>query len=51
MYAEVRKNKVLIYLNDNFIIVYSKDRVKVNDKVIFWYSPLTQIPIPIPIKQ
>jgi hypothetical protein len=52
MKAVVLKNKVLIYLSDNFVLAYSKSdsRVKINSKSVLWYSPITNMPVPVPIE-
>jgi hypothetical protein len=51
MRAVLAKRKVYIYLSDNFAIVCPKSHVKINDRVVFWQSPLTQLPIPVPISK
>jgi hypothetical protein len=51
--AIVLRQKVLIALSDNFVLVYDKNspKLKVNDKVVFWQSPLTDLPVPVPISK
>jgi hypothetical protein len=49
--AVLAKRKVYIFLSDNFAIVYHKSQVRVNDKVVFWESPLTRLPVPVPISK
>jgi hypothetical protein len=51
MHAVLTKKKIYIYLSDNFAVVYPKTRIRVNDKVVFWESPITKLPVPVPIKQ
>ena len=49
MKATVTKKKVYIHLTDNFAIVYARGKLKINDRVVFWESPLTRLPVPVPI--